>query len=116
MTLTKERIIEMFKSHTKLSAFESKEAVEAILEIIKSRLEAGEDVKISGFGKWVVRKKTSRTGRNPHTGAKIEIAARSVVTFQPSEKLRLAIDKSDLDDAKILNNIAEDDAEGSVAP
>lgn len=115
MTLTKERIIEMFKSHTKLSAFESREAVEAILEVIKSRLEAGEDVKISGFGKWMVRKKTSRAGRNPHTGHKIEISARSVVTFQPSEKLRTAVDKSHLSDAKIARNVAEDDAEGSVS-
>lgn len=93
MTLTKERIIEMFKAHKKLSAFEAKDVVESILEIIKSRLEAGEDIKISGFGKWAVNKKKSRPGRNPHTGHRIEITARSVVTFQPSEKMRAAVSK-----------------------
>lgn len=93
MTLTKERIIEMFKAHQKLSVFEAKDMVEALLEIIKSRLEAGEGVKISGFGKWTVNKKRTRPGRNPHTGHKIEITARTVVTFQPSEKLRVAINK-----------------------
>ncbi len=116
MTLTKERIIDMFKSHTKLSAFEAKEMIESILEVVKSRLEAGEDVKISGFGKWVVRQKTSRPGRNPHTGEKIEITARRVVTFQPSEKLRSTVDHSSLTSDMLAQNAAEDDASGFSAP
>lgn len=107
MTCTKERITEIFKSHTHLSAIQAKECIESILEIIKSRLEAGEDVKISGFGKWTVRSKKSRPGRNPHTGHKIEITARKVVTFQPSEKLRNAVDKSNLTDAQISRNNTE---------
>jgi len=109
MTLTKERMIDMFKANTKLSAFEGKEVVEAILETVKSRLESGEDVKISGFGKWMVRQKTSRPGRNPHTGEKIEITARRVVTFQPSEKLRSAVDGSSLSDETLAQNAAEDE-------
>lgn len=110
MTLTKERIIEMLKSHAHISSFEAKEVVEAILETIKSRLEAGEDVKLSGFGKWMVRKKNTRVGRNPYTGEKINISARRVVTFQPSEKVRNSVDKSELDDAKIARNIREDES------
>ena len=69
---------------------------------IKSKLENGEEVKISGFGKWVVREKRSRPGRNPHTGQRIEISARRVVTFHPSEKLREAVNNADLDDSKLV--------------
>ena len=70
---------------------EAKEIIEIILEEIKAKLEAGADVKISGFGKWEVRSKGSRVGRNPHTGEVLEIGARRVVTFHPSDKLRDAV-------------------------
>ena len=88
MTLTKDKVIELVRAQTGFSATEARSAVEVLLEIMKSALERGEEVKISGFGKWAVRSKRSRPGRNPHTGERIEITARRVVTFQPSEKLR----------------------------
>jgi integration host factor subunit alpha len=102
MTLTKDKIVELIRSKTQFSSQEAKNLVETILESIKSKLENGEEVKISGFGKWVVREKRSRPGRNPHTGQRIEISARRVVTFHPSEKLREAVNNADLDDSKLV--------------
>ena len=98
MTLTKDRLVEVLRQKTNFSTHEAKRIVEIILESKKARLEVGEEVKISGFGKWNVKEKQSRPGRNPHTGDRIEITARRVVTFHPSEKLRDAIDKAELSD------------------
>jgi integration host factor subunit alpha len=70
MTLTKDRLVETIRQKTQFSAQEAKKFVEVILESMKSKLEEGEEVKISGFGKWTVREKRSRPGRNPHTGEK----------------------------------------------
>ncbi len=81
-------LVEMVRDKLGFPAKESKEIIEMILEEIKLKLEEGQEVKISGFGKWMVREKKSRPGRNPHTGDKIEITARRVVTFHPSDKLR----------------------------
>ena len=64
------------------------EAVETVLEIMKSNLEKGDDVMLSGFGKFKVSDKKPRVGRNPRTGEEIMIDARKVVTFKPSGKLR----------------------------
>jgi len=61
---------------------------ESLQEIIKQTLESGEDVLISGFGKFCVREKKKRPGRNPQTGENVIIDARRVVTFQCSELLR----------------------------
>ena len=88
MTLTKDQIVEKIRAQGKYSSQDAKRIVETLLEEVKAKLEAGEEVKISGFGKWAVRQKRSRPGRNPHTGEKIEITARRVVTFHPSDKLR----------------------------
>lgn len=63
----------------------SRMIVEAILEAIKGSLEKGEEVKISGFGKWRVLQKKSRLGRNPKTGERMEITPRKVVVFRPSK-------------------------------
>jgi len=109
MTLTKDKIVELIRDKTQFSAQEAKNLVETILESIKAKLEVGEDVKISGFGKWTMREKRSRPGRNPHTGQRIEITARKVVTFHPSEKFRNAIDQSNLDDSKLTMAGAETD-------
>jgi integration host factor subunit alpha len=62
--------------------------VESIFEIIKNDLDRGNDVKISGFGKWTVKTKKKRNGRNPQTGESMMIDARKVVTFKPSAVLR----------------------------
>lgn len=102
MTLTKDRITEIMKNKSQISSQDAKLLVETVIESIKGKLEQGEEVKISGFGKWVVREKKSRPGRNPHTGEKIEITARKVVTFHPSEKLRDLVNNSSLDDSKLV--------------
>ena len=101
MTLTKDRVVEIVRSKTNLSNQESRTIIEQILECMKIRLEQGEEVKISGFGKWIMKEKRTRPGRNPHTGQRIEIEARRVVTFHPSEKLRDAVDAAHLDDSKV---------------
>lgn len=67
---------------------ESVEVVDVVIDIIKEELEGGEDVLITAFGKWVLREKPSRPGRNPATGEVIEIAERRVVSFKPSAVLR----------------------------
>ena len=92
-TLTKDILIEMIREKVGYPVKEAKDILETILEEIKLKLEQGEEVKISGFGKWTVKEKKSRPGRNPHTGEKIEIEARSVVTFHPSDKLRNQVNK-----------------------
>lgn len=102
MTLTKDRIVELLKSKAQFSNYDAKNLIETLLESIKGKLENNEEVKISGFGKWVVSEKKSRPGRNPHTGQKMEITARRVVTFHPSEKLRTAVNNADLDDSKLV--------------
>ncbi|MDD9951608.1 MAG: integration host factor subunit alpha [Zetaproteobacteria bacterium] len=91
MTLTKDVLVEMIRDKIGFPIKEAKDILELLLEEVKAKLEAGEDVKISGFGKWHVREKRSRPGRNPHTGEKMEITARRVVTFRPSDKLRMAV-------------------------
>jgi len=69
--------------------------VESLFEIIKDDLGRGNDVKISGFGKWTVKAKKKRNGRNPQTGEDLTIDARRVVTFKPSTVLRNAINPRD---------------------
>jgi len=93
-TLTKEKLSEKVQVQLGFSSKEAKDYVELLLEQVKLELEAGKEVKISGFGKWAVRSKKKRPGRNPHTGSKIEISSRHVVTFHPSDKLRTAINSS----------------------
>lgn len=94
-TLTKDALIELIRDKVGYPVKEAKDILEMILEEIKSKLEEGRDVKISGFGKWIVKEKRSRPGRNPHTGQKIEITARRVVTFHPSDKLRESVDRQE---------------------
>lgn len=94
MTLTKDALIEMIRDKVGFPVTEAKDILEIILEEIKLKLEEGKDVKISGFGKWAVKEKRARPGRNPHTGQRIEISARRVVTFNPSDKLRNSVNKN----------------------
>ena len=88
MTLTKDSLSEGLHVRIGVSMKEARSIIEMLLEEMKMKLETGEDVKISNFGKWSVRKKRARPGRNPHTGEKIEISSRRIVTFHPSDKLR----------------------------
>ena len=89
MTVTKADIInEVHKSHPKFTKTQAQESVETILKLIKTNLENGNDVLISGFGKFIVNAKSVRKGRNPKTGESITLKARKVVTFKPSNVLR----------------------------
>jgi integration host factor subunit alpha len=88
MTLTKVQIVEAICNQIGFSKNKSSEVVETLLEIIKSRLVSGEDVLISNFGKFCVKQKDERKGRNPATGNTMMLASRKVVTFKCSSKLR----------------------------
>lgn len=76
-----------------LSKKEAADAVELVFELMKTTLAAGENLKISGFGNFVVRAKTPRPGRNPQTGEQILIEARRVLTFKPSNLLKAALNR-----------------------
>ncbi|MDO9528626.1 MAG: integration host factor subunit alpha [Syntrophales bacterium] len=93
MTLTKASIVEDLYSATDLPKGKCTELVESVFELIKDELKKGNDVRISGFGKWSVREKNSRRGRNPQTGETIMLDARTVVTFKCSGKLKKVINK-----------------------
>lgn len=69
--------------------------VESVFEQLKAALEAGEDVKVSGFGKWSTRDKAARPGRNPQTGERITISARRVVSFKVSEVLKRELNEGE---------------------
>ncbi len=94
MTLTKADIINKLYESEVLSKSQAVEAVETVIEIIKETLEDGENVLISGFGKFTVKDKKARRGRNPHTGEELILAPRRVVTFKPSGVLRKKINKA----------------------
>ena len=88
MALTKNHIADSIYNQTLLPKNESVRVVETLLEIIKKTLANGEDVLISGFGKFCVRHKGERKGRNPYTGEDLTLKPRRVVTFQCSGRLR----------------------------
>ncbi len=91
MTLTKIQIVESIQNQTGFPKNKSSEIVETLLEIIKRTLSSGEDVMVSGFGKFHVKEKKERKGRNPATGEDLMLAPRKVVTFKCSGKLRKRI-------------------------
>lgn len=88
MSLTKADIINSIQQELNLTRNQGTELVEQLLEIIKSILASGEDVLISGFGKFCAKEKRERRGRNPPTGEPMMLAPRRVVTFRCSGKLR----------------------------
>ena len=88
MTLKKVDIVESVAEQNGFPKTKSTEIVKALLEIIKKSLESGEDVLITGFGKFCVKKKNERKGRNPATGESMMIRPRRVVTFKYSGNLR----------------------------
>ena len=94
MALTKEHLISLVAEANGYHRIQSVELVDTLLEIIKSKLVSGEDVLISGFGKFCVKEKHERRGRNPATGEDMMMKARRVVTFRWSGRLRAKINKS----------------------
>ena len=88
MTLTKAIIAEAISKKMSYSNKESLKMLDSLLEIMKQTLESGEDVLISGFGKFSVKEKRERKGRNPQNGQPMMIAPRKVLTFKCSGKLK----------------------------
>jgi integration host factor subunit alpha len=89
--LTKAQLAEMLFEQIGLNKRESKDMIEAFFDLMSESLVDGNDVKISGFGNYQIRTKAPRPGRNPRTGEAIPIAARRVVTFHASHKLKAQI-------------------------
>ena len=88
MALTKEKIINDVYERIGLSKTRSRRVVEKLLELMKQTLEGGEDVLVSGFGKFMVKEKRARRGRNPQTKRDLQLRARRVVVFKTSGVLR----------------------------
>ena len=88
MTLTKDALVNEVAKANGYPRSRSVELIETLLEIIKSKLISGEDVLISGFGKFCIKEKRQRRGRNPATGENMMLDARRVVTFKCSGQLR----------------------------
>ena len=89
--MTKAEIIKAVNEKIGFSKRDSAEIVELVFDTMKETLEHGQKIKISGFGNFVVREKKPRIGRNPQTGEEIEISARRVLTFKPSQVLKNAL-------------------------
>jgi integration host factor subunit alpha len=94
MALTKEDLAKAIADTNGFPQNQSKELVEILLELIKDSLTAGEDVLISGFGKFCVRNKRERRGRNPATGDPMTLTPRKIVTFRCSHLLRAKVNGS----------------------
>ncbi len=88
MSLTKADIVERVYKEAGFSKKEAADLVDLVFKIIKDTLSKGEKVKISGFGNFSIRDKSTRVGRNPQTGEAMEITARRVLTFKPSQVLK----------------------------
>ncbi len=92
MALTKADIAENLFEELGLNKREAKELVEIFFEEVRCALEQGHEVKLSGFGNFILRDKNQRPGRNPKTGEEIPISARRVVTFRPGQKLKARVE------------------------
>jgi integration host factor subunit alpha len=92
MALTKAVMADRLFEELGLNKREAKEIVDSFFEEVRLALEKGEQVKLSGFGNFGLRKKKQRPGRNPKTGEEIPISARRVVTFRPGQKLRARVE------------------------
>jgi integration host factor subunit alpha len=93
MALTKACMVSMVSEVLGMDRNKSTESVEKLIEIIKSTLESGEDVLVTGFGKFCVNEKNKRKGRNPATGEDLMISPRKVVTFKCARKLKQQMNK-----------------------
>jgi integration host factor subunit alpha len=105
-TMTKADIVEKVYEKIGFSKKESSELVELVFDTMKDVLQAGEKIKISGFGNFVVRQKKERIGRNPQTGSQITISARKVLTFRPSQVLKAVLNGED------TTGLTDDDDDG----
>ncbi len=110
--MTKADIIESVYEKVGFSKKEAAEIVEMVFDTIKETLERGEKIKISGFGNFIVRDKKSRVGRNPQTGEEIEISARRVLTFRPSQVLKNALNAGVPGGPEPIETDEDDDDDG----
>ena len=117
MAMTKADIVEALYEKVGFSKKEAADLVELVFDTIKGTLSQGQKIKISGFGNFVVREKRARIGRNPQTGQSIEISARRVLTFRPSQVLRAevnaALEGKPIDPAALRAAMAEDEDDDS---
>lgn len=88
MALTKNHVIESIQKTADLKKAESSRTIESLLELMKQILSSGEDLMLSGFGRFCVKEKTPRRGRNPQTGESMILDGRRVITFKCSNKLK----------------------------
>ena len=93
--MTKAELVDLANQSLGFSKKDAAQLIELVFDILKETLEAGERIKISGFGNFEVRAKRSRVGRNPQTGEVIEIVARKVLIFKPSQVLKGALNDAD---------------------
>ncbi|MEW6513164.1 MAG: integration host factor subunit alpha [Pseudomonadota bacterium] len=93
MTMTKAELADLLFEKVGLNKREAKDMVEAFFEEVRTALETGDSVKLSGFGNFQLRDKPQRPGRNPKTGEEIPITARRVVTFHASHKLKATVEE-----------------------
>ena len=91
MTITKANLVEKISNRLGLSKADSQNLVENFFEILSKSLESGEDVQISGFGTFKLKKKNTRPGRNPMTGEVIPVTARTIVKFSASSKFKTMV-------------------------
>lgn len=96
MTLTKADIIDHLVSKFGFTRQQGRMLVDSFFDEIYDNLVNGKDVKLSGFGNFILKDKKSRPGRNPKTGEEVEICARRVVTFKAGQKLRRQVDEKQL--------------------
>lgn len=94
MTVKKEDLVASVYNKTGMSKSESRFVVETLFDIMKETLESGEEILISGFGKFRVKEKKERRGRNPQTGEDLQLRARRVLVFKSSRVLRKKINSS----------------------
>jgi integration host factor subunit alpha len=93
MAMTKAELVSIVSEKCSFPRQESVQIVDQVFQILKETLEKGEKVKISGFGNFITREKRARKGRNPKSGVNLTIAARRVLTFKPSQKLRKVVNQ-----------------------
>src|SRR5689334_13412637 len=109
--MTKADIIDSVYERVGFSKKESAEIVELVFDTMKETLERAEKIKVSGFGNFQVRQKNARVGRNPQTGEEIEISARRVLTFRPSQVLKASLNGGELPESSDADNDDNDDAD-----
>ena len=94
MTLTKAELADLLFEKVGLNKREAKDMVDSFYEEVRTALQNGNGVKLSGFGNFQLRDKPQRPGRNPKTGEEVKITARRVVTFHASQKLKAMVEKT----------------------